>query len=561
MKRVVSIILVSLLIIGMCQTAFAAQEVNLTTRSQVPVVYISGDSTELSYDNGTKTFKINKMLKIFGDSEEGSISQAAFNILYPMLMKGVINDDWGDYYDALYKEISEVYAPIMLDENGEPNTDCDISQWEKDDIERAMVENRKANDGTYGEKNYRFYYDWRLDPVFLADQLNDYIEGVKKITNHEQVNVSVRCLGCNVLLAYIAKYGTDSLKGVGVDVATSMGAEFLSGMLSGDFGIDGNAIARLAKDFIATGDLEASDPIWFAIATVELLSNTGVLGKMTDEVKANLYAKIEYGVISALARSTFMTFPGYWGMVTYEDFDTALLYVFGEEGSEKREQYKGLIEKITYFNENIKKDVLPIMGTLGENGVNVCIISKYGVQMVPVLENGDILSDEYVSVNHSSLGATTSTVYTTLSDEYIAERTQQGFGKYISPDKQIDASTCLYPDSTWFVKGLRHGRYVDTEVALMMTVMDYDRQLTVDDFYLTQFTVFDNDTRVISPMTEENCNDPYWEADEKTDHPETKSERLTSFLKTLFVWLKAALNLIKGLLAKSDAPETVSIIT
>ena len=81
--------------------------------------------------------------------------------------------------------------------------------------------------------------------------------------------------------------------------------------------------------------------------------------------------------------------PCYWALVAPEDFDTALTYVFGEKGSEKRTQYAGLIEKITYYNDTVKVNTEEILKATKSAGTNMCIIAKYGVQMLPVVKDGD----------------------------------------------------------------------------------------------------------------------------------------------------------------------------
>lgn len=531
MKKVLSIILTAALIFSLAVPAFCRAGV---VSNVTPVIYIAGDSNRLAYDNGTKTFQINDLFSIFGESEDGSISEAAFNILLPFIMEGIIYDKWDNYYDAVYKELSDVYAPIRLDENGNVWNDSGITEEQKQKNAADAHTDRKNAAGRYEYREYEFYYDWRLDPIEVADSLNDYIEAVKKATGSDKVSVMVKCLGNNVLLSYVDKYSTESLKGVGIDVATSMGADFMSGMLSGKFGIDGNSLSRTFID-LSYRNNELTELADFVGAIFDMLDNMGVLDKLSETARNLIYSKIEYGIISAIARSTFITMPGYWGIVSCEEFDDALNYVFGEEGSEKRTEYAGLIEKITNFNDTIKVNALPIMKSLEDNGVNVCIISKYGLQMLPVLKDGSLVGDEYVSAQKSSFGATTSTIYDTLSDEYIAQRVGEGKGKYISPDKQIDASTCLFPDYTWFIKGEQHGWYAPQETDLLMRVMDADTQLTVDDLELPQYLVISYDeSETLSPMTEENCHNELWKADEKTDHPQTKSEKLISFLKTLF---------------------------
>ena len=172
--------------------------------------------------------------------------------------------------------------------------------------------------------------------------------------------------------------------------------------------------------------------------------------------------------------------------------------------------------------------------------------------MVPVGQSGDLIADQIAAVKSASFGATTSTVYDTLSDDYIAAQTEKGLERYISPDKQIDASTCLFPDSTWFLKGARHSNWTEIEDAILVTVMTADRQLTVEDLDCTQFIVYHNDTGVVEPMTADNCHTEVWTADAETDHPTTLFGRIRSFLSSLVRWFKSLFAFLK---ARNSQPE------
>ena len=559
MKKIISLTLVFMMLFAVMAPAASAYNTEPTVTCEAPTIYIGGDSDRIYYNNDKESFKIDDILAFLGGDDEmeeeeddnSAIYEATFNILMPFILEGVASGEWDNYYAAVEKEIGDLFEPIRLDENGNvpEGSDSGIGKQRTADKKYNMTHDKKDSAGRYGEKTYTYYYDWRLDPIELADDLHNYIEGIKTSTGHDKVTLNCRCLGTNVALAYIEKYGTDSLKGFGIDVATSNGADFLSGIISGDFGIDGNSIVRMLMDLQSLEEGFNVSPL--ITSTIELLSNVGVLDTLSEVARRELYAEIEYGIISALATATFLTFPCYWGLVTPEDFDSALTYVFGEEGSEKRIKYAGLIEKITVYNDTVKVNVDDILKKTSKDGVNLCIISKYGSQMVPVLKDGSVLGDQYVSVEKSSFGATTSTLYDTLSDEYIAERTELGYGKYISPDKQIDASTCLFPDFTWFVKGCAHGFYSTNERDLILTTIDANRQLTVNDFPWTQFIVFSYDTVAFEPMTEENCNIENWgDADNSIDNPQTKDERLFSLLKSLLKWLKAIVDALKSLLLK-----------
>ncbi|MCQ2462654.1 MAG: hypothetical protein MJ177_04525 [Clostridia bacterium] len=561
MKKLTAIILTVVMFFTLTTPAFADSFTFSEIRSDVPVIYIAGDSNAIWYDNETKNFKIESLFNIFSDTEEDSLKEAAINILLPFIMEGITFNKWDDYYEAVEKEFTELFEPIRLDENGNipEGSDSGIATWQKNDNKTSMTRDRKLSGGGYEERTYNFYYDWRLDPVETAEQLHTFIEAVKKVTHNQKICISARCIGCNVVMAYIDKYGIDSLKGLAFDVSTSLGAEFLGGIISGDFGIDGNSITRLLADLKV---LEGTEVNSLITSTVELLSNTGVLDTMSDVARAEIYAKIEYGIISALATSTLMTMPSYWAMVPYEDFDEALVYVFGKEGSEKRKTYAGLIEKIKYYNEKIKKNIYPLMKSLKydeageelENSVNLCLISKYGLQMVPLLKDGSVLGDQYVSAARSSFGATTSDIYTTLSDDYIAKKEALGLGAYISADKQVDASTCLFPDYTWFFKGVSHGYYTTPESDIIMTVLASDVQLGLGDIQnklgWTQFTVYDFPTHTAEPMNEENCHNENWTADKSIDRPETKHDKIYSLITSLLNWVNAILDYILSLLKK-----------
>ena len=157
-----------------------------------------------------------------------------------------------------------------------------------------------------------------------------------------------------------------------------------------------------------------------------------------------------------------------------------------------------------------------------------------------------------MSATRASFGATTSTVYGTLDEDYIVNRLAENKGKYISPDKQIDASTCLFPEYTWFAKGVSHSDRPDAEYEILYAAMRADRQLTVDDFKYTQFMVYDNDAKVMSAMTEENCNTYNWKANDAEDNPTNKDEWVSALIRSLIRWFTGLLKvLVKVISAKA----------
>ena len=532
MKKLVSVLLITVMLFAFSAPAFAAEyEVG---KSPIPVVTIYGDGEPI-YDaeKKVKLFQFNEILNILGGSEDGALGEATVNVLTPFLVEGILNDEWDNYYAALEKEIGEIFTEVRYDENGENWNGSGISQLATDVQNSQLSRDAKDANGHYMYYDYHFFYDWRQDPMKTADEFHAYVEKVKELTGAKKVAIIARCLGTSVVMAYLQKYGTDSVHGVSFNGSVAAGGEIISEPISGKFVLDVNAINRMLTDFGAIGWFELDSFISTSIdLAAKALAATGFELSETE-----IYGKLVQGVTSALALSTFFTWPGYWALVCEDDFDDALYYVFGDENSEKRETYKNLITKIEDYHYNVMCNIDSIFDELKANEVKVGVIAKYGFQLAAIAESRDYVADQFATVNKASFGATTGTVYEDLSDEYIAARVAEGKGKYISPDKKIDASTCAFPDSTWFTKGITHSKWTDFETSVLLKVVTADTQLTVDDFEYTQFIVYDNETETAYPMTEENCKTEAWEADKKFDRPETQKQTLFAFVFALLNWL------------------------
>lgn len=544
MKKLLSLLLVLSMIFALAAPASAA---TYELYSPIPIITIYGDGEPI-YDANKqkKLFQFSEMLSMLGGSEEGALGEAAINILMPFLLEGIINDEWDNYYAALEKEIGEIFEEARYNEDGENWNGSGISSIAQRLMDtQPYIDSKNSND-LYYYANYHFFYDWRQDPLKTADEFHAYVEQVKGITGAKKVGIIARCLGSSVVMAYLAKYGSDSVQGVSFNGSVAAGGEIISEPISGKFVLDVNAINRMLADFETIGWFELDS---FITTSIDLAAKT-LTAMNFDFNKTEIYGKLVQGVTSALALSTFFTWPGYWALVSEDDFEDALYYVFGEENSEKRETYKNLIIKAENYHNTVMKEINTIFDSLKANKVNVGVISKYGFQLTAIADSRDKIADQFATVEKSSFGATTSTVYEPLNEDYIAARIAEGKGKYISPDKRIDASTCAFPDSTWFTKGITHSKWTDFETSLLLKVVSADTQLTVDDFEYTQFVVYDNETETAYPMTEENCVTESWEANKNLDKPNDKAGIGFSFLNSFINWILELIEFLKAKFSK-----------
>ena len=521
--------------------------------SDIPVIRISGDGEKLVDENGEKVFHYKDFASILdsGDEDEegdSALLESVANILMPFLIDGLLNDNWDPYYENLEKEIGEIFKNSLLDKDGNAQYGTGLRQERIDKMNKVRHNDQswRTSDGTkyYVHDRYWFYYDWRLDPIESAGELKSYIDDILTSTGCEEVGIVASCLGTNVVTAYLAVYpehAAQNIRGIAYDGSVVGGAEMLSEVISGKFNVDAASVNRILKDCGAIGLFDIDG---FINATVEMLAKTGVLDALINKTEDWLYYKLVEGVTSALALSTFYTWPNYWACVTPEDYETAKKYVFGPDGSEKRNEYEGLIDKLDNYDEVVRQRIPEILTSTVANGVNFGVISKYGFQVLPICETNYLVSDQFASVGRSSFGATTGTIYKDLSDEHIAERTTAGFGKYISPDGQIDASTCLFPDSTWFIKGSSHSNWSDWELRLLYDIASSKEKQTINNsVWPSQFVVYEytnpdeaTDGEIYT-MTTENCDTENWEADEKIDKPTDKYGKIFVPLMAFIEWL------------------------
>lgn len=564
MKKFLSLILaVLMLLLCVPTSAFAA-----STVEELPIILLGGDGTQIYMpDENAENGERNIWDQLFNGVDTGKVAESVANVLLPFLTEGLLFDKWDNYYNAFYEEIAPLFDPIALDNNGDPKYGTGIG---KDDLKSnatdCLYNAASWQGGKYNIGNYVFSYDWRLAPEEVIDELHTYITTVMHSTGKKQVNIVANCLGGSYVLAYLQKYGLNGhIKNVFFNTTVGNGTDLLTDAYCGDIVLDQGAIQRflnqnVEKDSSTFAGLINTTPLIneIILTSYDLLAQTHVLeslGLTFDD----LYQKIYEGLVPRLAIAIFATMPGYWTVVNTDRYEEAIAFVFGKEGDERYEEYKGLIAKLDRYYENVSSKKLDIIQACKDNGIHFGATAKYGFQMYPFVKSQNELSDQLVDLEHSSFGATVAKdVYSTLEDSHIQAAVNAGTDKYISPDKMVDASTSIFKDTLWIRKNVTHD------------YLDYDYELAVEFCRHTGFTV-DSDPRYpqytillpetmekdpetgatiydsgeIVPMTQENCHLTLWDE----IHEETKGEpTIGSRIIAFFRWLTAMLKFIVGII-------------
>ncbi len=426
-----------------------------------PRIFVHGFMAYDLYDNADE-YGNEIIYPIPGDKMNGALGN---------IKESVTNLLTGDY-DKLAENASAItdgiFGDLYCDFNGEAlnNSGAVFEYPKKEEI-------KKNSTAIFG-------YDWRTDPIESAGQLNDFIDYMLKYSGCEQVVIDCHSLGNIVVLTYFKLYGTEKVKSVVFNSSAVYGQTYTGELLSGNMTVTKEAVENfLYYAFDGTENEKLMNNI------VETAAKLGILGGVYSFANG-LVDKIYDGVKFDLIK-LFGNWPTIWAMVPDEMFEEAKEYVFGE--IYKDVDCSALIEKIDNYHELVGKNKTEILKEVSKT-VNVYVIASYGYSSVPITDAWNTVGDGTIDTRYSSLGGTVA---------FFGEKLDVSESEFLSPDMSVDASTCLFPEQTWFIKGVKHSNMPDVTDKMTDDLLYYDGQATVDTFEeYPRFMKYDISTGILS---------------------------------------------------------------
>lgn len=448
-KKLLALTLSIIMMLSLAMPAFAAEEV-----PEYPTIYVTGAKTNNIYLDGEKVFPKN--------ADEMQIIKDALAPCLEKLAKGLVTGNYDEYVDEFYNAMAPMFEGATLDKNGLP------SNGSSPEYHSSTVEVSDKQSG-YGIWDFRFWYDWRLSPVTIAAEMKAYIDRVIETTGKDKVQLVGRCLGANMIAAYLhynkdhaAQYVSD----VSYFASSALGIDYMSAIYTGNFVLEPEAIDNFLEYFMESEDLiEDSDTSILILTMVEFFKQIKLLG-ITGKALVKLVDQFKGELIPKIVRETLGTWPSYWAMVTEECYEEARDFIY----KDLKDEYAGMIEKTDKYHYDVQKNLIKDMEDLKAAGVNFCIFAKYGFPEIPVYEGATAQSDSSTTLYRQSFGARSAAYGKILDEQYINTAKEK---KYISADKVVDASTCLFPETTWFVRDLHHDHFGQLE-GMSMEIMRYD---------------------------------------------------------------------------------------
>ncbi|MBQ6022093.1 MAG: hypothetical protein IJL25_04105 [Clostridia bacterium] len=499
MKKTVSVFLSLLLVFLGCVPALAAG----ASGGAVPTVYIVGGNGGLKNAEGEMVLPI--------ETPEGYLGEAVKDCAADLAKALVLRTPEAKeaYKEKLISWMAPIYEKVVLDRSGDPIGEYVVTNgWSADPfVIPEVMPDYKTGDG-YDLRSYEFYYDWRLDPFVNADRLEAYINAILRGTGVEKVNLLGRCEGGTILMAYLSAYGHEKVNKVFFNTTASNGYILATAAFSGEMEFSSADINRFLKnnpnfslDDLDLSSLSMGDDLLALLKAMLDASSASPGIDLTGRLLDRFYTDLIREILPDVLLVSYGTFPAVWAMVDNDHFDAALSYVFAGREAE----YAGLIERIVYYHENVSLKTEELLRACEADGVEVGTVTKYGYPAMPLYKESDLLSDGHALVRDVSFGATASTHTGALDEKYINRRVSEGKGKYISADKKIDASTGMFPDTSWYIGNLEHQYfpYLIDDLTQAFFVSD---GMTVDtDPAYPQFMVFNEEYR-LDPLTEENAD-------------------------------------------------------
>ncbi|MDR1734081.1 MAG: hypothetical protein LBR73_04280 [Oscillospiraceae bacterium] len=300
-----------------------------------------------------------------------------------------------------------------------------------------------------------FDFDWRLSPMDNAVGLHTFLAACCERYGVDAIPVSFQSGSAPLCLAYLALYGTQYISKLIIRNGFLEGSSFFGDLVNKEIWAcpDAALTSTFLKDILASDDVapflqplkDITDMGWLRV-----LSNTLLV--MLSGFKEDIYKE---AIIPSV-----LTMPFIWSLVPADRYESGIRACFGDDWI----TYSGLIAKTNEYQTKVAGRARELLALAAEV-IPVALICSYGSSLVPVTRNANINSDTICEVSSASLGATASLPGQTLSQTYGGTYTQAQYPEhnYISPDLQIDASTCMFPETTWFINNANHFSLQDYE--------------------------------------------------------------------------------------------------
>jgi len=494
-KKIIAVILALSLVLSMSSVIMAQakeSDVKITTVSDIPeasktlmanglaedevyptiIIHGIGQAdTYLLDDNG------NRVVNDDGDEVTGwPISVEAMplvkGLLAPLLLSLFTQHDIG-LSKAAYNVAYDLLKDRAYDENAKPINNYEVEGYGNRSVAECTQEEKEQiydnvpiqdYSKAVGEENlYYFAYNSFGDVYDIIDDLDVIIEKAKRETGKDKVNLVPISLGGAIAVAYVDKHqdGADVNKIVFIVPALD-GSEIVGKVMLGQLDYSDEGIYRnMFTKLIGEDDYTS----WLINIAIRLLPK---------QVFIDMFKAIAAGLTdSTLSKITTM-----WGLVPSSMYDE-LAEKYLVPGTEFADRVERFHNAQVNMNDRLK--------AYAAKGIGIYDVSAYGCELYSLIDS-DSNSDKIIHSASTSMGATFSKIGETLPADY--QQKQYTEYNFISPDRQVDASTCAFPFTTWYFGGQDHEDIGNNDVVVRLASVLLVGSKDIDVFSLKEYPQF-----------------------------------------------------------------------
>ena len=388
-------------------------------------------------------------------------------VLFPALATLVTQHDIGfsdAFADAIYSAFGINTSDLKAQNTGNVVTEkymypySQFSDYEVETVNHHVPFERYS---TELPKDHLYYFAYNSfgNHIDLATELYDFIQMVKAQTGHSKVNLVPLSQGASVvsaMLEYFPQVG-DELHKV-IFVVPAIGGS----MIIGD--VFNGRINFLKKDYLYNGFLEELGLLdEYTARLIEVAVRI-----LPDEI---IMEALNKGV-KTLIEDIMIRSTGMWALCPPEDYPTAAeKYLSSPEMADIKVQTDRYYQAQLHAHANIQ--------ALVDKGVMVFDLVEYNVPVINVAERWNTMNGDFIiHLSSTSLGAYSANVGETLPEGYTQKNTHcsDPSHNHISPERVVDASAGLLPDTTFYFNGNRHDltQYNDVILKIAMKMIADD---------------------------------------------------------------------------------------
>ncbi|MDR2753768.1 MAG: hypothetical protein LBB50_05620 [Oscillospiraceae bacterium] len=427
-RKSTALLLSVVLLVSALGIGFRASAGNRCSCAEIPRVMVDGIGVALHYDQG--------------GPDEYDVSVVAPENLKEQVLPIVTNiiaaaatRSWDKGADAISALAYGLFGHLQVDEYGvsvNPVTNF------------AKPVNTQQNHQT--NPKYEFSYDWRMDPMESAALLNQYIQEVKSATGHSQVNLIAFSEGSMVCMGYFAQFQYDDIAQYISIMGAHNGLTLVGELFNKHIDLNGT----IAAEYMRAYGRFAGDDGAFALfkPLADVLEGVGLVDALVGALNL-LLKNVQDKVFADTLIPLFVQWPALWGFVPHEYYESAKQTLLS---GPKYDDFRALIDNFHYkAGPGYKADTLLANAA---KKTKVSIVASYGFPTQPFAPNSLIDADGLIDTARESCGATTAGLFKTFPQGYTQKVADEH--NHVSPDLRVDASTCLLPEQTWFLKNQIH---------------------------------------------------------------------------------------------------------